>query len=193
MISQSDQCHRRSIRLSGYDYSQPGAYFLTLCTQDRACLFGEIVDDEMWANDMGLIVAECWLDISNHFPNAELDKYVIMPNHIHGIVNIIRARHAVPQPMPPYEQFGRPVSGSIPTLVRSFKSAVTNSINKLRKSPRQTIWQRNYWEHIVRDEIELHHLLEYIRDNPIKWTLDKLYRTDVGARHAVPVRNIGRK
>jgi REP element-mobilizing transposase RayT len=96
MIDNIHSHNRRSIRLPGYDYSQPGAYFITLCTQERRCLFGKIFEDQMMMNDMGLVVTECWLDIPNHFSHAEVDKFVIMPNHIHGIVNIVGARHAVP-------------------------------------------------------------------------------------------------
>lgn len=159
------QCHRRrSIRLRGYDYAQPGAYFVTLVTRDRACVFGEVVDGQMRLNACGATVRACWEDIPTHFPRVQLDAFVIMPNHIHGVLRIldqpspmepVGARHAVPLPhaVPPpdaatpratglagdagprAERFGRPVAGSLPTIVRSFKSATTRRINGLRDVP----------------------------------------------------------
>jgi putative transposase len=109
-MTEKPEHHRRSIRLSGYDYSQPGAYFVTLCAKNRECLFGEIVNGEMRLNDAGRMAQQCWNEIPNHFPHALLDQFVIMPNHIHGIIFIVdspdhrapsvRARHAVPQPVP---------------------------------------------------------------------------------------------
>ena len=88
--------NRRSIRLQGFDYSQAGAYFVTICAQNRECLFGEIVDGEMWLNDAGRVVQKCWDDILVHFPYVEMDECVVMPNHVHGIIAIVGARHAVP-------------------------------------------------------------------------------------------------
>jgi hypothetical protein len=95
--------HRRSIRLRGYDYSQAGAYFITICTQDRACLFGEIVDGEMRPNAAGRMVKQCWQEIPAHFSHVELDEFVVMPNHVHGILiitNTVGTTHASPQPLP---------------------------------------------------------------------------------------------
>ncbi len=94
--------HRRSIRLKGYDYTQAGAYFITIVTKDRACLFGEVVEDDMRLSPMGIIVQECWLAIPDHFPHAVLDEFVVMPNHVHGIIVLnetekVGARHAVPE------------------------------------------------------------------------------------------------
>ena len=169
--------HRRSIRLKGYDYSQPGTYFITICAHDRACLFGEVVDGEMRLNEYGHIVRRCWEEIPLHFPHAELDTFVVMPNHVHGIVILtvgarhdVGARHAVP--LPHTEQFGKPVPGSIPTIVRSFKSATTRHINALRGTPGAPVWQRNYYEHIVRNEESLNRIREYILTNPIRWAMD---------------------
>nr|VFK56562.1 MAG: Transposase IS200 like [Candidatus Kentron sp. TUN] len=101
-----------------------------------------------------------------------------MPNHFHGIVMITDgdvARRGTARRAPTMEQFGRPASGSVPTIIRSFKSAVTKRINQSRKTPGMRLWQRNYWEHIVRDEPELLHIREYIRNNPIHWKTDRLY------------------
>ncbi|MCP9448033.1 MAG: hypothetical protein NNA22_10760, partial [Nitrospira sp.] len=118
--------NRRSIRLKGYDYSQAGAYFVTVCTQDRTCLFGDVADGEMRLNDAGGIARQCWFDIPAHFPNASLDEFIVMPNHVHGII-VVDGRGTACRA--PTEQFGRPVTGSIPTIIRSFKSAVTKQIN----------------------------------------------------------------
>ncbi|MCS6885522.1 MAG: transposase [Acidobacteriota bacterium] len=223
MTYDPDKHHRRSIRLKGYDYAQPGAYFITIVTQDRECLFGDVVDGKMRLNAMGQIVQQCWQDIPCHFPHAELDAFVVMPNHIHGIVVItdtnvgawhVGTRHAVPlhhatpippPPMPPQdpiplsnptpphdavlprniptspnvntprtEQFGKPVASTIPTIIRSFKSAVTQRINALCSNPGAPVWQRNYYEHIIRDEQSLSHIRQYIRDNPLRWMFDRV-------------------
>jgi REP element-mobilizing transposase RayT len=99
MIHGPSRRHRRSIRLKGYDYSQEGAYFITICTQDRVCLFGDIVDGKMRLNDKGQHVEKCWHEILVHFPNVELDEFVIMPNHVHGILvidDIVRAKNFSP-------------------------------------------------------------------------------------------------
>jgi putative transposase len=164
--------HRRSIRIKGYDYSQAGAYFVTICTQDRKYLFGDIKQSRMLMNYVGHAVVECWNDIQTHFPHVELDEFIVMPNHIHGVAMIsdVGARHAVPLP----EQFGKPVSGSLPTIIWSFKSAVTKHINELRQTPGSQLWQRNYWEHIIRNEQELNRIREYIRNNPMQWGMDRL-------------------
>lgn len=168
--------NRRSIRLQGYDYTQPGAYFITIVTQDRECLFGEVADGEMRLNEAGRVVEQCWLAIPDHFPRAALDAFVVMPNHIHGIVWIVGARHAVPLPgdVPiPTEQFGKPIPGSIPTIIRSFKSATTKRINEYRQTPGLPVWQRNYYEHIIRDDDELNRIRKYIANNPLQWALDR--------------------
>ena len=88
MDTNRNRHHRHSLRLKDFDYSQTGAYFLTLCTQKRACLFGDVVDGEMRLNDAGRVVEQCWLEIPNHFPRLDLDAFVVMPNHVHGILVI---------------------------------------------------------------------------------------------------------
>jgi REP element-mobilizing transposase RayT len=172
--------HRRSIRLKGYDYSQAGAYFITICTKDRACLFGEMVDGEMRLNPWGEIVREEW------FKTAQLRLYVrlhdtefvVMPNHVHGIIwivddNVVGARRRRAPTDAPLERFGAPVSGSIPTIVRAFKSATTKRLNALRGTPGGQIWQRNYYEHIIRDDESLNRIREYIANNPSQWAADR--------------------
>jgi putative transposase len=168
------QRNRRSIRLRGYDYSRAGAYFVTICTQNRECLFGEIMNGEMRLNDAGRIVVDEWLKTAEIRAEIELDEWVVMPNHFHGKL-VIADRRGTARRAPTVEQFGRPVSGSIPTIIRSFKSAVTKRINDLRLTPGAKLWQRNYWEHIVRNEPELNRIREYIHNNPAQWKSDQLY------------------
>ncbi len=181
MINHSnDSRHRRSIRLQGYDYSQAGAYFVTVCTQNKTCLFGEIVDDEMRLNEMGSTAERCWRAIPKHFHHATLDMFVIMPNHIHGIVLLddVGARHAVPL----RPRFGQSVPGSLSTLMRSYKSAVSKEINAMRNTPGAAVWQRNYYEHIIRDESSLARIREYIENNPLQWALDRENPANVESR-----------
>ncbi len=172
--------HRRSVRLEGYDYSQAGVYFVTVCTQNRECLFGDVIDDKMTLNVSGKIAAECLNEISEHFSNVELDEFAVMPNHIHAILVIVdddrrgTARRGTACRAPTnIEQFGKPVSGSIPTIIRSHKSAVTKRMNHVRGTRGAPIWQRNYYEHIVRNEEELQRICEYITSNPARWFDDE--------------------
>ena len=161
---------RRSIRMSGYDYRREGMYFITVCTWDRQSFFGEIVDGAMQLNPYGEIACRYWRAIPEHFPHVALDVYVIMPNHVHCII-AVGARHAVPLPSS-LERFGNPVAGSIPTIIRSFKSSVTKHINELRQTPGLPLWQRNYYEHVVRDEDSLLRIRQYILHNPSRWLFD---------------------
>jgi len=165
---------RRSIRLPEYDYAQPGAYFITACAHDRACLFGDIVGTDMRLNEWGEIAAECWRAIPDHFEHVTLDEYVIMPNHVHGILVIeddwagnVRATHA--SPVPPRG----PQPRSIGAIVGSFKSATARRINDLRGTPDTRVWHRNYYEHVIRSEESLRQIRQYIADNPIHWADDR--------------------
>jgi putative transposase len=168
--------HRRSIRLKGYDYTQPGAYFVTICTYQRQTILGEIVDGEMLLNTCGEIARDEWFKTAQIRSNVQLhqEEFVIMPNHLHGIIWIIepnvRARR---RRAPTHESFGNSVTGSIPTIVRSYKSAVTKRINQLLDSPGAPVWKRNYYEHIVRNEAELTAIQKYIQNNPLKWEFDQ--------------------
>ena len=171
--------HRRSIRLQGYDYSRPGAYFITICTHNRECLFGTIVDGDMVLNQFGRIVSEEWVKTGQIRDEIQLDQWVIMPNHFHGIVWIRRGDDTIvdcrgtARRAPTVEQFGKPVAGSLPTIVRAFKSAVTKQINQLRDTPGMKLWQRNYWEHIIHNDDELNRIRQYIMDNPARWEMDR--------------------
>jgi putative transposase len=162
---------RRSLRLNGYDYAQAGAYFVTICTQDRACLFGDIVDGEVRLNGYGSAVHEEWLRSAELRQNVELDAFTIMPNHMHGIVVITDGRGTARRA--PTEQFGKPVANSLPTIMRAFKSASTRRINQIQNAPGTHVWQRNYYEHVIRNDRELNRIREYIATNPLKWALDR--------------------
>jgi len=176
-----DTHRRRSIRLRNYDYSQAGAYFVTICTQHRECLFGEITDGIMRLNAAGNIVVDQWMKTGDIRKEIELDVCTVMPNHFHGIAVLTDSKRTAlhgkgtARRAPTAERFGKPVSGSIPTIVRAFKSAVTKHINILRGIPGMKLWQRNYWEHIIRNETELHRIREYISNNPARWQEDALH------------------
>lgn len=171
MTFNPDIHRRRSIRLRDYDYSHAGAYFVTICTFQREGLFGDVMNGGMHLNEMGQAALECWNDIPGHFPHIELDEFVVMPNHLHGIIvtdcrgTARRARFE--------ETFGRPVAGSLATIIRSFKSAATKRINTLRDNPGAPVWQRNYYERVIRDDRELDGIRQYIADNPAKWAEDE--------------------
>ena len=164
--------HRRSIRLQGYDYTSEGAYYVTIVTYHRDCLFGEIIDGEMILNDLGKIADECWRAISEHFPFVELGAYVIMPNHVHGIIIIhetVGATHWV-APTTPTTRPNGPKPKSLGAIIGSYKSAVAYRIHKGHNAT--GIWQRNYYEHIIRDEKDLQNKTDYIEANPSLWDED---------------------
>jgi putative transposase len=169
--------HRRSIRLKGYDYSKIGAYFITICTQNRECLFGEIIAGEMRLNAAGDSAMQCWQAIPDHFPHAESDEWVIMPNHVHGIVLIVDvpvgAKNFSPLQQPNFSPLQPGTSKTIGSIVRGFKIGVTKWMRN--NTPIHDVWQRNYWEHVVRNESELDRIREYIRNNPVRWELDKVH------------------
>ena len=168
--------HRRKHRLAEFDYSQPGAYYVTIVTQDRKTLFGEIVDGEMVLNDIGRMVEELWIAMPEHFPNVEVGVFVVMPNHFHGIITIkVGARHAVPQQEGAIERFGKPVSGSLATILRSFKSATTKAYHEFFGHSEERLWQQSFYEHVIRNERDYKAIYEYIIANPMNWEKDEEY------------------
>ena len=182
--------HRRSIRIKEYDYSREGLYFITICTFNHACLFGHIDNGDMAMTEYGNIVYNEWLQTGEMRKNIILNEFVVMPNHIHGIIEINDStrRGTMPRALvhretkrqgtkhcAPTEQFGKPTSNTIPTIVRGYKSTVTKQINTIRKTPGQPVWQRSYYEHIIRNEKSYNRISEYIRYNPEKWLQDKYY------------------
>jgi putative transposase len=263
MTYDPEKHHRRSIRLKGYDYTQPGAYFITICAQGRACLFGEIIDGEMHLNEAGQIVVQTWQDLLNHISNVQLDAFVVMPNHVHGIIIITDHAGGIgagfkparttmgpgsvadsgstagpgsvgagsvgagSEPAPttttkaPGSAAGSgpttgsgPAAGSGPTtgsgpvgagsepaptaptrsshglpeIVRQFKTFSARRINELRGTPGTPVWQRNYYEHIIRDEFSLSRIRQYIAENPARWDADWEHpqRPHHARRHSPP-------
>jgi REP element-mobilizing transposase RayT len=176
--------NRGSIRLYGYDYAQPGWYFITICTFKHHDLFGQIDNGHMILNDAGEIAKKCWLSIPDHFPNAKLDEYIIMPDHIHGIINIVDdngtgATHPTVQfvgaknfsPLPNKNKSFRSPSKTLGSMIRGFKIGVTKWIRK--NTDNYHVWQRGFYEHIIRDEDYLNRIRKYIRHNPKNWNNDR--------------------
>lgn len=187
-----DKHHRRSIRLPDHDYGSPGAYFVTICVQGGECLLGEVVDGEMRLNEWGQIASHYWNRIPKHFGHVRLDGWVVMPNHMHGIVVIVGRGEASPARTSSIgnltygaahsqdkdsERDASPLlqTGSLGAIVGSFKSVTTRRINRLRRMPGTPFWQRNYWEHIIRNEQSLQQIREYIQNNPARWFEDHLH------------------
>jgi REP element-mobilizing transposase RayT len=159
--------HRRSVRLPDYPY-QDGVYFVTICTHHRECIFGDVVNGTVKQSEWGEIVCECWKAIPDHFPLTELDAFVVMPNHLHGIILLrgdVGAQHAAP--------LHNVAPRSLGAVVRSLKSAVTKAINQERGISCGLVWQRNYHEHVIRSEKSLNMLREYIQFNPARWAEDR--------------------
>ena len=177
--------HRRSIRLKNYDYSSQGAYFITIVTQNRECIFGEIINGSMHLNDYGKIIQHCWLEILNNFPNAQLDEFVIMPNHVHGIIfilensesdsNINRANDIVgANDYSPLRNRPCGTSKKIGSIVRGFKIGVTKWFRE--HTDIYNVWQRNYYERIIRNDYELNNIRRYIIENPLNWANDENFK-----------------
>lgn len=158
---------RRSVRLKGYDYAQAGAYFVTICTTDRACLFGAINAGAMDLNDAGRMVATIWSDLPARFPGIDIDVFVVMPNHLHGIV-VLREDASVGAPL---------VGARLGAIVGAFKSITTVEYGRGARTHgwagfRGRLWQRNYYEHVVRDEADLSRVRRYVEKNPLRWEFD---------------------
>jgi REP element-mobilizing transposase RayT len=163
--------NRKSIRLQYYDYGQPGFYFITICTNKRRCLFGEVNSDTMILNHFGKIAHQNWLHTENLRDNVKLGAFVVMPNHMHAIFQIINCANNVVgaycnTTLP--RRFKSP-SNSVGAIVRGYKSTVTRQINEIAKEPGHKIWQRNYYEHIIRNQESLNRITEYININPKLW------------------------
>lgn len=158
--------HRRSIRLPGYDYAQPGAYFVTICTKDRRSLFGVIANQAVLLSPIGHIVEQCWLALPNHFPHLSLDAFVIMPDHLHGIL-VLSGNTVSAQPMP-HEPPRGTQPNSLSAIIQNFKSVATRRVNQARHTPGATLWHRNYYERIARDSDALFFIRRYIRNNPAR-------------------------
>ena len=195
-----DHPQRRSIRLKGYDYSSPGAYFVTVCTRDRLPLFGKVENTEIILTPIGGIVEAFWRLIPRHFEGVSLDVYVVMPNHLHGVIvlsgegrgeafaeggfRLDQEETANASPLhlpgsenPPLTRWNLQGTqrGSLGAIIQNFKSVSTRKVNQLRGTPGVSLWQRNYYEHIIRDNNELDRIRRYIVDNLLKWECDKYH------------------
>lgn len=168
---ESNQFFRKSNRLKGYDYRQPGAYFITICTKNMYILFGRIVAGEMILNSYGIIAFDEMYKLSQTYPQLLIysDEVIIMPNHIHAILWIreVGATETVAQ-----KATDGIIPGSLGAIVGQYKSRVTKSINRLRRTPGKEIWQRNYFDRIIRNDKELLAIKKYIIDNPLQWSED---------------------
>lgn len=180
--------HRRSIRLKGYDYTKDGAYFVTICARKRACLFGTVVNGYMQMNEYGWEVADCWMWLAQRYSYVHLDQWIVMPNHMHGIIVIADDRRGgsrtAPTPTAPTGFVGRPAVGmdgsptaatkrkTLGRLIGAFKTVSTRRINDVRSTPGAKVWQRNYYERVVRNSLQLRRVRRYITSNPSRWGLD---------------------
>ncbi|HIK16259.1 MAG TPA: transposase [Leptolyngbyaceae cyanobacterium M33_DOE_097] len=188
----SEKQHRRSLRLQGYDYAATGLYFITLCTYQQQCLFGEIVDGEVRLSDDGQVVSDEWMRSRNIRQEIDFDAWIIMPNHLHGIViiqpsnlsielsdrttNNVGANGRSPLQETNQDRIIPPMKPrSLSSFVAGFKSATTKRINLRRNAPGTPVWQRNYYEHIIRDEGTLQAIRQYILNNPLAWWQDELH------------------
>lgn len=212
MSNQPNKYHRKSIRLKGYDYSQPGFYFITICVQNRLCLFGYIKQGEMILNDAGRMIEKWYIELENKFPNIKCHKKAVMPNHFHCVVQIVEADPRVrpilgespilpktptspktnkihptpklsstpPHPTPPDTLKNKHEGSQLSRALQWFKTMSTNEyirgVKQLGWRPFQgKLWQRNYWEHIIRDEQGFIRISTYIDNNPKNWNKDKLH------------------
>lgn len=166
---------RRSVRLRGYDYSSAGAYSVTLCTHLRECFLADINETIVTISEAGQLVEKCWLDIPDHFKDVTLDEFIVMPNHVHGIIIIsghgVGATHGSPsiRRAPPLG----PKPNSLPAIIATFKGASGKRVNLLRDRKGAPVWQRNYYEHVIRNEADMDRIRDYIQMNPFRWLEDE--------------------
>jgi REP element-mobilizing transposase RayT len=162
--------HRRSVRLKGYDYSEAGGYFVTICVQGKLCLLGDVSDGRFVPSGAGCMVDCWWKALPSKFPSAELDEYRVMPNHLHGIIMIVGADPCVRPPLS--------VSPPLPEIVQWFKTMTTDDYIRGVKQDGWVrfpgrLWQRDYFDHVIRNDEDLENTRQYIADNPLKWALDE--------------------
>ena len=193
---------RRSIRLAGYDYSLDGYYFVTVCVEGRDCIFGSVRDGEMELNEAGRLVLAAWEDLPAHYAHVGLDAFVVMPNHIHGII-VLRTIPTVGAGFKPAPTDGaadgagivgaglKPAPTTTPTkrhglpeIVRALKTFSARRINEMRGTPGAKVWQRNYYEHIIRNDRAWHQIRYYIAQNPVEWQNDRENPVGAGLKPA---------
>ena len=174
--------HRKPNRLKTFDYAKEGYYFITTCTHNRREWFGIINGGEMILNECGVVVKKCWENLPNHYPAIELDSFVIMPNHVHGIIVIKNIGNGLVDPLAdspggnglkplPTDTQSHKLHG-LPEFIRGFKTFSSRRIHETLTHGKQFRWQKSYYDHIIRDEISLKKIREYIQSNPLKWDLD---------------------
>jgi putative transposase len=168
---------RNSLRYTGYDYTQPGAYFVTFCTHGGRCIFGHVDDQgQMIHNSLGQIAHASWADFAENHPEIEIDIFIVMPNHIHVLLWILASANPADKPPPnKVRAFGDAIAGSLSTLIGAYKGGVTQKAKTQKLVAGPTLWHRNFHDHIVRGEEELQRIREYIRTNPQRWKEDKLH------------------
>lgn len=175
--------HRQSYRLQGYDYASEGAYYVTMCTRNRECALGDVINGEMRLSETGQIVQECWLEIPNHFTNVTLDEYQVMPNHVHGIIviwgkprrdlinqipiGIDDTHFGTPRDWPLMKNPKQPLG----KIIRHFKAKATKTIHDVGFG--DFGWQSKFHDHIIHDEADLERIRDYIKSNPLSWSQDE--------------------
>ena len=162
--------NRRSIRLPDYDYASVGGYFVTICNHQKECLLGEVKDCRVVLNDYGNLVLDSWLWLEKQYPYVELGKFVIVPNHVHGVILITDSNQGGSRTAPTVKPLGR--------VIGAFKTFSSRRINALRHTPSWPVWQRNYYEHVLRAEEGLYVINKYIENNPLKWQEDEYYLSE---------------
>lgn len=178
---------RKALRLAEYDYTTPGAYFVTICVQDKRPILGKIIEEKLHHSEVGEKVNEVWHNLPNHYGNIELDEFIVMPNHVHGIIWIIDTSPlpetvgAGLRPAQPDREGLRPsltFAGrhGLPEIVKAFKSFSAREINKTIEDQGRFSWQRSYHDHVIRNEEDLYQHRAYIHNNPLKWGLDEYYQ-----------------
>jgi putative transposase len=163
---------RRSIRHPGHDYASAGAYFITICVANRQAQFGQIQNQQMMLNGIGQLAHTCWAEIPHHHPHSALDEFVIMPNHMHGILWITTSGATANGGR---RTFGGSTKGSISTVIAGYKAAVTRTAHQTGLLAAARLWQARFWDRIIRNDIELAHIRDYIRNNPARWSDDQLH------------------
>ncbi len=163
---------KSSPRLKGFDYSQPGAYFVTICTAQWICLFGEINDDRMVLNPLGEVVQRAWADVPNHYPYVTIDDFIIMPNHVHGIVILLEDRRDRFRNLSLRGSHQEKRHG-LSEIIRGFKTWSARRINQIQNTSGTPLWQRSFYDHIIRDDDDLNRIRGYIMENPLTWNQDR--------------------
>jgi putative transposase len=167
---------RNTLRHKEFDYTRAGAYFVTFCIQDGHCAFGKVVNQTMVYNPLGQIAVQAWTTIIKRRPTTRLDEYIIMPNHVHALIWLLAQPTDTMLAQPSQtRQFGDAIAGSLSTLIGSYKSSVTQTAKTQGLIPDTSLWQNNFYDHIVRSEQDLHHIRDYIRTNPARWLEDQLH------------------